>query len=470
MSIEAVMMVALGFFAAMLLALAIAPAYRKRTERLTAQAIRNAMPLTEDEIRADKDRLRAGYAIRIHDLEGKVERTTLETARQRVEINRRDATISGLEEKLGELTTALEEQANARRVLERTIMDRLPKVEERLAEAKDLLAQRDDEIARLSESAQTRGEALEEARQIELQNRDEIHRLQAALNARAARKRDGSADARYEAEIALRSELEAMRSKTREQSLLIDKLQKAASGGAAKEASAGPAKEAARLRGELAKAEAELRKLKSSANAAADTREELDSELRKLKATVEDQKLEIARLDASLKAYKDPERKDPTAAESRMALKARIAALESQCDGQAATIQSLRAELEAQTERLSRQASQYAEELRRLGAGRLSPVAEGGEQAAVPQAGSAAALSRASLSERIGLPRAVLAEDGGGARPTGQGGGAKDSVRRLETAHPADGGETQQVAEGSGAKARRSGGLLERITRLDSAE
>ena len=77
----------------------------------------------------------------------KVEEATHAAAKQMVEINRRDAGISALEGDVQKLRTSLEEHENARRVLEQTITDRLPKVEYRLAEAKKLLFQRDREIS-----------------------------------------------------------------------------------------------------------------------------------------------------------------------------------------------------------------------------------------------------------------------------------------------------------------------------------
>ena len=96
-TIEMVMLAAFGFLTAALLALFIAPLYRRRVARLTTEMLKRSMPLTEAEIRADKDRLRAECAIRIHKLETKVEEATKLSARQMVELNRRDAAISELE-------------------------------------------------------------------------------------------------------------------------------------------------------------------------------------------------------------------------------------------------------------------------------------------------------------------------------------------------------------------------------------
>ena len=236
-TIEMVMLAALGFLTAALLALFIAPLYRRRVARLTTEMLKRSMPLTEAEIRADKDRLRAEAAIRIHKLETKVEEASEASARQMVELNRRDATISELEGEVSLQRTGLEEHENARRVLEQTIMDRLPKVEHRLAEARKLLFQRDREIVSLTQSSEKQARALEEVTQINTQQTDEVHRLKAALNTRASRNREGFGDARYDGEVALRTEIEALRAKTRDQTALIARLQSLV-------ARAGPAAEA----------------------------------------------------------------------------------------------------------------------------------------------------------------------------------------------------------------------------------
>src|SRR5262245_42937555 len=125
-TIQSVMLVSLGFLFASLLALMLAPAYRARAVRLTTDRLKQIMPLSEEEIRADKDRVRAQYALRVHDLEKQLERAKLSGARQQVELNRRDATISGLEDEIAELKSDHEQHLNARRVLEQTIVERVP--------------------------------------------------------------------------------------------------------------------------------------------------------------------------------------------------------------------------------------------------------------------------------------------------------------------------------------------------------
>ena len=206
MTINTAMLVGLGFLVAALLAVLIAPAYRRRTVRLTTAALKRSLPLTEAEMRADKDRLRADHAIRIHNLEAKLENVTLSSARQKIEVNRRDARISELEGLTNQQKNQIEELENARRVLEQTVTDRLPKIENRLGEAKKLLAQRDTEVSALAQTAQKQARALGEATQINIQQSGEIDRLTTAITTRAARNQDSLGDARFDGEIALRSE------------------------------------------------------------------------------------------------------------------------------------------------------------------------------------------------------------------------------------------------------------------------
>ena len=183
-TIQATMLVMLGFLLAMLLTLALAPAFRRRAERLTMERVRQSMPMTEAEIIADKDRLRAQFAIRVHKLEQELDKFRLAAARHIVDINRRDATVASLESEVERFKADQEENINARRVLEHTISDRVPKIEQRLSEARKLLEQRDHEMAALSSEA-TRGiRARDEAMQANLQQRVEIDRLKAALGTR----------------------------------------------------------------------------------------------------------------------------------------------------------------------------------------------------------------------------------------------------------------------------------------------
>lgn len=501
-----VMLAGLGFLTAALLTVFLSPLYRRRVARLTTEAIKRSMPLTEAEIRADKDRLRAEYAIRVHKLEMRIEESDEAAARQMVELNRRDAAISDLESEVAQQRTALEEHENARRVLEQTIMDRLPKVEHRLAEARKLLFHRDREIVALSQGSEKQARALEEANQINTQQTDEIHRLKAALNTRAARSREGIKDPRYEGEVALRTEIEELRSKTRNQAAQIARLEALlVRAGPAAETSgrepaegvngahepSRPAKVVARRGADAAeppplKAVDSGGQSEAQANAAVDA--QAQAEIRRLKAANQDQAAEISRLKAALTTYEAADQDERGIKDSKIALKARLSALKALSDEQGGTIAALRAELAAGNERLARQAAYFMEEMRRLG-GTVPASGPVRRQAAQEPA------AKRPLVERINDPRvARLVRAGNGAAEDAQKGGNPKRVsgflKALDGESPSADqgaekkpGETPPVtasataekpkdeAQGAGAapaaEPSRKPRLLDRITGLD---
>lgn len=67
--LETVMLIAAGFLSACLLALLMVPALWRRAVRLTETRLRSQTPLSVADIEADKDRLRAEYALEIRRLE-----------------------------------------------------------------------------------------------------------------------------------------------------------------------------------------------------------------------------------------------------------------------------------------------------------------------------------------------------------------------------------------------------------------
>jgi hypothetical protein len=341
-SIQTGLLVALGFFLASLVWLLLASAFWSRAVRLTTERLKRSMPVSEAEIKADRDRLRAEYAIRVHRLETSLEQARLERARQLIEINRRDASISALETDVVTIRAELEENQNARRVLEQTVADRLPKVEARLTEAKRILLTRDREIAELTQGAKRQKQALEEASSVNAQKAAQIDQLK-----RGGRR--GAAEA--PAGATLRAEVEALRDKEREQTALIDRLQR-------RQAAA----EGDGAHANLNEAEAALEEARNPPPPAGPSDRERD--LRALAARAEDQAGEIARLKAALATFEQGD--GDVANDSKLALRARAGSAEAQAERQATTISRLRAELAAANERLARQASQFVDEMNRF--------------------------------------------------------------------------------------------------------
>lgn len=414
------MLVVLGFLAATLLALVVAPAFWARAVKLTTRRVKEAMPFTEAEIRADKDRIRAEYAIRVHSLENQVERVRLASARQMIDLNRRDANINELEGEIERLKGTLEEAQNARRVLEQTVSDRLPRVEQRLGDARKLIFNRDREISELTKTADKQSRALAEAAAINAQQMSEIERLGTSLTARGARSQEGPSDARYDAEVALRSELESLRAKTRDQSQLIGRMQSqmarfadvAATVNGTRAPAAGAGLEIAA--GAAAATSADVG-APSADGVVVGKAQEVEGELRRLQARTEDQAGEIARLKASLAVFETEGGHESKLSirDSKIALKARLGALEAHNEQQKETIAKLRSEIAAGNERFARQAAHFTSELKRLGAGTLPASGQPRRQAAQP---------RATLAERVAQQRATPAANDGTAHGNGAGG------------------------------------------------
>lgn len=368
-TIQTGMLVLLGFLLAVLLGLLLAPAFWSRAVRLTTRRLKQTMPLSEMEIEADRDRIRAEYAIKMHKLEMLVEQVKMAGARRQIDINRRDARVNFLEGEFERLKASYEEAQNARRVLEQTISDRLPRIEGRLTEAKTLLHARERVIEGLTLTTERQKRALREADQTRLKQSAEIDTL-AAASRRSGRSRDRGAD-RTETEIALGKEVDTLRGKIREQALLIDRVQsltgRPAGGSLASVASLGDNRKPAA----------------ADDGPAANETAHLERELRSVRARNDDQAGEIARLKAAIDVFESQSDAAGSAGgrESRVALKARAQSLEAQVAQQADVVAKLRSELAAANERLARQASHYTGELRRLGGQTVSGVAKGPKSA-----------------------------------------------------------------------------------------
>ena len=404
------MLVVLGFLLATLIALLLAPAYRARAMRLTYKQIRRTLPLTDDELLVERDRLRAHYAVRIHDLESKLEKARLAAARQQVEVNRRDASISKLEAELAELRAELEQNVNARRVLEQTVMDRLPVVEQKLAETRSLLEQRDRELAAVTKDTGKTVRALDEVMQINAQQRAEIERLNGIIATHGMRTRSASRDGRLESEVALRSELEALRAKTREQESLISRLQMLVTlpseKGAVARANGAAAgddheKELERVRRDLAEAEVALKSASDQQNSEDRLSDEtVKARLQSLDKLASEQASKIRQLEAALAVYEKGDADGGSRfKDNKLAMKARIASLQAQAQEQSVTIEKLRAELAAANERLAFQSAQFRDELRRLRTS--APPA--------PRVEDQAESARRSLADRIKEANPALA-------------------------------------------------------------
>ncbi|MBZ0215045.1 MAG: hypothetical protein K8F25_00700, partial [Fimbriimonadaceae bacterium] len=90
------LLVALGFFAATLLALMLAPILWRRAVRLTTRRIQGTIPLSMSDIQADKDQLRAEFAMSTRKLEMNVEELKQRTSSQVMDISKQAAKVKAL--------------------------------------------------------------------------------------------------------------------------------------------------------------------------------------------------------------------------------------------------------------------------------------------------------------------------------------------------------------------------------------
>jgi len=104
--VEPIMYFGIGFLVAALLALMFFPLVHRRAVRLTVRRLEAATPLTIAEIRADKDQLRAEFAMSTRRLELSVEQLKARATSQLAELGKKTDAINQLKKELGEKTAA----------------------------------------------------------------------------------------------------------------------------------------------------------------------------------------------------------------------------------------------------------------------------------------------------------------------------------------------------------------------------
>jgi chromosome segregation ATPase len=105
--IEPVMYFGIGFLVAALLCLLFVPLVHNRAVRLTMKRLEAATPLSIAEIRADKDQLRAEFAMSTRRLEMSVEKMKAKTTSQLAELGKKTDAINQLKKELGEKTATI---------------------------------------------------------------------------------------------------------------------------------------------------------------------------------------------------------------------------------------------------------------------------------------------------------------------------------------------------------------------------
>ncbi len=133
---------ALGFLLCAILILMMAPAIWRRAVALTKSRIESAVPLTMNEIQADKDQMRAEYAMTIRKLEIDLKKQKDTGAEQLIEVNKRRDEVMDLKADIEERNKNIEE-------LEQTSeaqLEALATREKQLAKTADTLSRSDEKL------------------------------------------------------------------------------------------------------------------------------------------------------------------------------------------------------------------------------------------------------------------------------------------------------------------------------------
>jgi len=165
---------ALGVLTTGLIALLVMPAIWQRTARLTRKRIESSVPMTMAEIQADRDQLRAEFAITARKLEMTVDRLRDKTTEQVIEINEKRAEIVRLTNDVNDKAKSIEglEERSARLVADLAAADeRLSTASERISQREATIVERDSEIAKL-QSQLYAAQQLSDEQKLELVARD----------------------------------------------------------------------------------------------------------------------------------------------------------------------------------------------------------------------------------------------------------------------------------------------------------
>ncbi len=179
--IQYALLVALGFFLASIIFILVAPSFWNRAVRLTRKRIEETLPVSLSEIEADKDQLRAAFAVKIRRLEAALTKTREKSAHQLVEISRLQMVITSLRDQIAALERSLDERRNAASVFELTIKRRFPELEAALAAAEALVEKRSYEVSELTSKMKRREELLVQTQRAAALQQAEITRLREAM-------------------------------------------------------------------------------------------------------------------------------------------------------------------------------------------------------------------------------------------------------------------------------------------------
>src|SRR5712672_49972 len=168
--IEPIMYLAIGFLISMLFGLMIVPLVHNRAVRLTTRRMEAATPLSMAEIQADKDQLRAEFAMSARRLEMSVDQLKNKTTSQLAELGKKSDAINRMKIELGEKNAtifSLEAREKAMKEQLRATEEEFAAKTESLRTAETALREKQGDLAKLSAELSDRS-MMAEHRQVEL--------------------------------------------------------------------------------------------------------------------------------------------------------------------------------------------------------------------------------------------------------------------------------------------------------------
>src|SRR5712672_1955869 len=168
--IEPIMYLAIGFLISMLCGLMIVPLVHNRAVRLTTRRLEAATPLSMAEIQADKDQLRAEFAMSARRLEMSVDQLKHKTTSQLAELGKKSDAINRMKIELGEKNAtifSLEAREKAIKEQLRATEEEFAAKTEALRTAEHALHDKQNELAKLNTELSDRS-VMAESRQVEL--------------------------------------------------------------------------------------------------------------------------------------------------------------------------------------------------------------------------------------------------------------------------------------------------------------
>jgi chromosome segregation ATPase len=150
--IEPIMFFGIGFLVAALIGLVIVPLVHGRAVRLTMRRLEAATPLSMAEIQADKDQLRAEFAMSTRRLEMSVDHLKTKSTSQLAELGKKGDAVNRLKIELGEKTAtifALEARDKALRDQLRTTEEEIAVKTAAMHEAERTLSDKQAELAKM---------------------------------------------------------------------------------------------------------------------------------------------------------------------------------------------------------------------------------------------------------------------------------------------------------------------------------